>query len=408
LLFLIICFKISNPKTNNNMSSSIETVVQTVSMKESAINAVQQLLVENVAPATTVSSDSPSGAGKEKKPRAPKKVKDAVVDSAVTDSAKPEKKPRAPKKVKDAVVDGATVVTDGVAVTDSAKPEKKPRAPKKVKPTVDAVVDSATVVTDGVAVTESIKPEKKPRAPKKVKPTVDAVVDGATVVTDGVAVTESVKPEKKPRAPKKVKPTVDAVVDGATVVTDGVAVTESVKPEKKPRAPKKVKSTVEPVVVEPVVVEPVVVESVVVEPVVVEPVVVENKSTDSVKPEKKTRSPKKTNTSVESKINNDTDIILQFIEKMSESNVIDKDTYKKLQDALLPNKSTITETDVVVKKVVSADQIADDVELEEGEEIEEELVTTEFVHQGVLYLKDSDDNLYSRNPPHEFVLNLLE
>ena len=306
------------------MSSTIATVVQTrpasmsptelvvkeagsppcqsVSMKQSAINAVQQLLVENVAPMPTVTStESPSGAG-----------------------------------------------------NVETKSEKKPRAPKKIKPTVNVIEGAVEVVESAVAVADSAKPEKKPRAPKKVKPTVD-VIEGA-VVESAVAVVDSAKPEKKPRAPKKVKPTVD------------------------------------------------------------------------------------------SKIDNDKSVILQFIEKMSETLVIDKATYNKLHQSLFPDKSTTTDessdqqlpdANVVVKNIVSSgkeavsppfltspvaltpsklvvegilpsDQPHVDEELEEGEEFEEELVTTEFVHKGVLYLKDTDDNLYSRNPPHEFVLNLLE
>ena len=248
------------------MSSSIATVVQSVSMKQSAINAVQQLLVENVAPMSTVTTtDLPSETGNK---------------------------------------------------------EKKPRAPKKDKPTVDTV-DGAVAV----AVVDNAKPEKKPRAPKKVKPTVDNVVEPVVAVDNVVEPVDSSKPEKKPRAPKKDKPKVD------------------------------------------------------------------------------------------SKIDNDTTVILQFIEKMSETLVIDKDTYNKLHQSLFPDKSPtaiesteqqIPETNVVVKTVVSSDKLSSDVELEEGEEFEEELVTTEFVHKGVLYLKDAEDNLYSRIPPHEFVLNLLE
>jgi hypothetical protein len=441
------------------MSSSIATVAQ-VSMKQSAINAVQQLIVENVAPMPTVTTtDLPSETGnKEKKPCAPKKVKptvdvvaDAVTegDVAVVDSAKPEKKPRAPKKVKPTVDVVADAVTEGdVAVVDSSKPEKKPRAPKKVKPTVDAV-DGTTEVA--VAVVDSTKPEKKPRAPKKVKPTVDAV-DGTTEVVDSavtVAVVDSTKPEKKPRAPKKVKPTVDAV-DGTTevavavvdsakpekkprapkkvkptvdavvgVVTEGdVAVVDSAKPEKKPRAPKKVKPTVD-VIVSGVAIDNVVVPVVAVDNVVLPDVSVDIdvKSIDSTKPEKKPRVPKKDKASANNNIDNDKNVILQFIEKMSETQVIDKNTYNKLHQSLFPDKSPTTDesseqqlpdTNVVVKNIVSSEQPQVDVELEEGEEFEEELVTTEFVHKGVLYLKDADDNLYSRNPPHEFVLNLLE
>ena len=102
---------------------------------------------------------------------------------------------------------------------------------------------------------------------------------------------------------------------------------------------------------------------------------------------------------------------------MSETQVIDKDTYHKLYQSLFPDNSPSTDesseqqlpdANVVVKKIVSSEQPPVNEELEEGEEFEEELVTTEFVHKGVLYLKDADDNLYSRNPPHEFVLNLLE
>ena len=344
------------------MSSSIATVAQSTSMKQSAINAVQQLLVENVAPMSDASTtDTPSGAGNVE--------------------TKSEKKPRAPKKVKpttDAVVDGS--VTEGdVTVVESAKPEKKPRAPKKVKPTVDTVVDGAVAV-------DSAKPEKKPRAPKKVKPTVDTVVVGAVAV-DSVVV-ENAKPEKKPRAPKKVNPTVDTVVDGVVV--------ESTKPEKKPRAPKKVKTTVD----------------------MVEPVVA---VVDNTKSEKKTRAPKKDKATVESKIDGDGDsnnaMILQFIDKMSETHIIDKDTYNKLYNVLFPNKSTSTvenveqpldKSDVVIEGDKSQDLPKTDDDDDVQSEIEEELVTTEFVHKGVLYLKDADDNLYSRNPPHEFVLNLLE
>ena len=309
------------------MSSSIATVVQSVSMKQSAINAVQQLLVENVAPMSTVTTtDVPSETGNK---------------------------------------------------------EKKPRAPKKVKPTVD-IVDGDVAV----AVVDNAKPEKKPRAPKKVKPTVDTV-DGAVAV----AVVDNAKPEKKPRAPKKVKPTVDNVVEPVVAVD----------------------TVVEPVVAVDNVVESVVAVDNVVEPVVAVDNVVE--PVDSSKPEKKPRAPKKDKPKVDSKIDNDTTVILQFIEKMSETLVIDKDTYNKLHQSLFPDKSPtaiesteqqIPETNVVVKTVVSSDKLSSDVELEEGEEFEEELVTTEFVHKGVLYLKDAEDNLYSRIPPHEFVLNLLE
>jgi len=396
------------------MSSSIATVVQSTSMKQSAINAVQQLLVENVAPMPTVTStESPSGAGNVE--------------------TKSEKKTRAPKKVKPTVDVVDSAVTEGdVAIIDSAKPEKKPRAPKKVKPTVD-VVDSAIAVVD-VATVDSAKPEKKPRAPKKVKPTVD-VIEGA--VTEGdVAIVDIAKPEKKPRAPKKVKPTVD-VVDSA--VTEGdVAIVDSAKPEKKPRAPKKVNPTIDNTV------EPVVVVDNSVDPVVT--VDIEVKTVDSAKPEKKPRAPKKVKSTVDIKIDDAstsfstaspdaTTVILQFIEKMSETQVIDKDTYNKLHQSLFPtttinssnssgSKATyrvsseeaesplpeqpLSDTNVVVKKIVSSEQPPINEELEEGEEIEEELVTTEFVHKGVLYLKDADDNLYSRNPPHDFVLNLLE
>jgi len=290
------------------MSSSNATVVQSTSKKQSAINAVQQLLVENTTPMSDViTADSPSGTG-----------------------------------------------------NIEIKSEKKTRAPKKSKPTVDNVID---VVTDDTV-----------------------AIDGEAVVTDA----NDAKPEKKSRAPKKVKPTIDNVV------------VDNAKPEKKQRASKKVQPKVEPVVVVENAVEPVVVVENAVEPVV---------AVENTKSEKKTRPSKKDKTVVDSK--NDTNMIIQFIDKVFEKQIINKETYSKLHNELFPNKSistienneqSLTKSDNVAIECEKSDTDDDEVE----SEIEEELVTTEYVHKGVLYLKDAEDNLYSRNPPHEFVLNLLE
>ena len=83
--------------------------------------------------------------------------------------------------------------------------------------------------------------------------------------------------------------------------------------------------------------------------------------------------------------------ILTLVKHMFEKNIITTETHNNMGDYLTSQEGQAFVSNMMI-----------------DEEEEEELLTTEYNLNGVLYLKDADDNLYERLPPHQFVKNLKD
>jgi len=83
--------------------------------------------------------------------------------------------------------------------------------------------------------------------------------------------------------------------------------------------------------------------------------------------------------------------VLTLVKHMFEKNIITTDTHNNMGDYLTSQEGQAFVSNMMI-----------------DEEEEEELLTTEYNLNGVLYLKDADDNLYERLPPHQFVKNLKD
>ena len=83
--------------------------------------------------------------------------------------------------------------------------------------------------------------------------------------------------------------------------------------------------------------------------------------------------------------------VLTLVKHMFEKNIITTDIHNNMGDYLTSQEGQAFVSNMMI-----------------DEEEEEELLTTEYNLNGVLYLKDADDNLYERLPPHQFVKNLKD
>ena len=360
---------------SNVSVSNVETVFTVVDQstnKGDAVQAVHQLL-DGVTPSVPIAEPS----AKAKKPRAPKKVKEAVVvegeasvegDAPSVPIAEPStkaKKPRAPKKVKEAVVEGEA---PSVPIAEPSTKAKKPRAPKKVK---EAVVEGEA---PSVLIAEPSTNVK------------EAVVEGEA---PSVPIAEPSTNVKKPRAPKKVKEVLvpEEVVRSSTPTMPNIPTNSYVVFRNIIRDPTEQSSsgsflnTIEQCI-------------------------------NAIKYLNRTEG--KTCDQIKQMV--DDFMMKDEPEATIPKNYVGVQRDMELELAFDDMKIGDASTDIglekmdVEKEVVEEEVVEEKVEDEEveDEEVEEELLTTEFTLDGEIYLKDSKDNLYDRSPPHDFIRNLRE
>lgn len=127
------------------------------------------------------------------------------------------------------------------------------------------------------------------------------------------------------------------------------------------------------------------------------------------------------NSSPEQTLSHPPRLLYSFIYDLYTNKIINEDTYintlayihrpefmsstKETSFAVSKSKEQPSAKSTLAAKTNEEDK---EKEKEKEEDEEEEIMTVEFIHDGKLYLKDINGNLYERLPPHKFIKNLYD